>query len=122
MRWTWETVLFIAMIVGAFGGLIYGWMQWWADARKAELPKWRQMTASIGFIAVAVQAALFIAFWAWPHIGRDYVLLGRWARWVLPTFLVALPFVLTGKGQSRLWLLSSSVLLFVISFFIVLSV
>jgi hypothetical protein len=122
MRWTWEAVVFSAMIVGAFGGLIYAWTQWRADAHKAELPRWRQIGAAIGFVAVTLQAALFIAFWTWPHIRPGYAFVGRWARWVLPTFLVALPFVLAGKGRARLWLLSSSVVLFVICFFMALSV
>ena len=114
-----SAVLFVAMILVAFGGLAYAWMKWRGEARKVELPAWRRTVANIGFLAVAVQAVLFIA--SWTRIGRDYVLFGQWARWVLPSFLVAVPCVLAGKGASRWWLLASSVLLFVICFFIVLS-
>lgn len=121
MRWTWEAVLFIAMIISAFGGLVYAWKRWRDDTQKLELPAWRRAVANIGFLAVAAQAVLFLVFWKWPGVGRDYVSLGQWARWILPTFLVALPFVLAGKGRSRWWLLSSSVLLFIVCFFIALS-
>ena len=107
------------MTASAFGGLAYAWRKWRGEARKVELPAWRRTAANIGFLAVALQAVLFIAFWT--RIGRDYLLFGQWARWVLPSFLVAVPCALAGKGASRWWLLSSSVLLFVLCFFIVLS-
>jgi hypothetical protein len=109
------------MIISAFGGLVYAWKRWRDDTQKLELPAWRRAVANIGFLAVAAQAVLFLVFWKWPGVGRDYVSLGQWARWILPTFLVALPFVLAGKGRSRWWLLSSSVLLFIVCFFIALS-
>jgi hypothetical protein len=112
-------VIFVVVTLIAFGALAFAWKNWRAEPGKVELPAWRRAAANLGFLAVAAQAALFIA--SWTHIGRDYVLFGRWARWVLPSFLVALPCVLAAKGASRRWLLSSSVLLFVICFFIVLS-
>lgn len=79
------------------------------------------MILVLGLIAVALQAALFVAFWLWPSIGRDYMLFGSWARWVHLSFVIALPCLFAGKGPSRWWLLGSSLLLFVISFFIVAS-
>jgi hypothetical protein len=109
------------MIVSAFGSLAYALKKWRDARRKVELSLWRHIGVNAGFLAVAAQALLFVAFWVWPHIGRNYVLFGQWARWALSSFLVALPCVLAGKGASRWWLLSSSVLLFVICFFIVLS-
>ena len=114
-----SAVLFVAMILVAFGGLAYAWKKWRGESRKVELPAWRRTVTNIGFLAVTVQGISLIA--SWTRIGRDYALFGQWARWVLPAFLVALPCVLVGKGTSRWWLLSSSVLLFVICFFIVLS-
>lgn len=118
MRWTWDAVLFVVMVAGAFASLICAWVKWFWRTPKASLPAWRRGVATLGFVAVVVQAGLFIA--SWTRLGRDYVWFGQWARWVLPSFLVALPLVLTGKGLSRWWLLSSSVILFVICLFIVL--
>src|SRR5271157_2591094 len=103
MRWTWDAVLFVAMVVGAFGSLVYAWKKWLWEPQKSELPAWRRVVANLGFIAVAAQAVLFAL--SWTRIGRDSVLFGQWARWVLPTFLVALPCVIAGKGPSRWWLL-----------------
>ena|SRR5208337_5078411 len=121
MRWTWEAVLFVAMIVSAFGGFAYALQKWPDQRRKGGLSLWRRIAANAGFLAVAAQALFFVAFWVWPHIGRDYVLFRQWARWALSSFLVAFPCVLAGRGASRWWLLWSSVLLFVICFFIALS-
>jgi hypothetical protein len=119
MRWTWDAVLFIAMILIAFGGFPYALIKWRGEISKAKIPIWRRTLANIGFLAVGVQAVLFLA--SWTRIGSDYVLFGLWARWVIPTFVIAVPFVLAGKGAARWWLLSSSVLLFFICFFIALS-
>jgi hypothetical protein len=121
MRWTWEAVLFITMIISAFGGLAYAWKKWRDDAQKLELPTWRRAVANIGFLAVAGQAVLFLVFWEWPGVGHDYVPLGHWARWILPSFLVALAFRSRWEGSLAMVAPSSSVLLFVICFFIVLS-
>jgi len=77
-------------------------------------PLWRRILASMGLLSVTVQALLFIL--SWTRIGRDTVLFGKWANWLYPTFLVAVIGVLAGKGTSRWWLLSSSVLLFVMCF------
>lgn len=119
MRWTWQTVLFLAMIAIAFGNLAYAWKDRRADDRKFKFKAWRQAAVTIGFLAVTMQAILFILFWT--HIGHDYVLFGKWARCVLPSFLIAVPCILLGKGKSRWLLLSSSIFLFVACFFIVLS-
>jgi hypothetical protein len=117
MRWTWDAVLFIVMTVAAFAGLIYGFIKW----RRApkDLPNWRRAVESVAFAIVIAQAGLFIAFWT--PIGRDNVLLRQWSRWVLPTFLLALPFFITTKSPTRWWLLSSSFLLFVLCFFMTLT-
>jgi hypothetical protein len=119
MRWTRDAVLFVIMIAGAFDSLVYTWVKWFWRTAKADLPAWRRVAAALGFVAVVMQAGLFIA--SWTRIGQDHVLFGQWARWVLPSFLVAVPLVLAGKGSSRWGLLSSSIVLFVVSFFIVLS-
>jgi len=96
-----------------------GRVKWRTETRKAQLSRWRRAAANIGFLAVTAQAVLFIAFWG--PIGRDYVLFGEWARAVVAVSVVALPLTLTGKGQSRWWLLGSSCLLFIICFFMILS-
>ena len=107
------------MVVSAFGSLVYAGITWRWKTTKAELPTWRRVVTNLGFLAVSAQAILFAA--SWTGIGRDYVLFSQWARWVLPTFLVALPCAIAAKGPSRWWLLLSSILLFVTCFFIVLS-
>ncbi len=119
MRWTWDAFLFIAMALTAFGGLPYAWIKWRREISKTEISSWRRAIANVGFLAVGVQALVFLAFWT--RISGDYVLFGQWARWVFSTFAVAVPLVLAGRGASRWWLLSSSTLLFVMCFFMTLS-
>jgi hypothetical protein len=114
-----EAVVYLAILLTAFGGFAFALWIWRSDPRKLTLPTWRRIVTNVGFLAVTGQAAMLIA--SWTRIGRDYVLFGEWARLVVPSFLVALPCVLAGKGPSRWWLLSSSVLLFVICFFMLLS-
>jgi hypothetical protein len=114
-----EVAVFGLLPLIAFWGLAYTWWHRRGELEWETLPSWRRIVANIGLLAFTVQAVLFIL--SWTRIGRDYTLFGRWAGWVLPTFLVAVPCVLAGNGKSRWWLLSSSVLLFVICFFIVLS-
>ena len=113
-----EGVVFGLMTLTASWGLAYAWWLWRVELGR-NLPPWRKVVASIGLLAVTSQALLFIL--SWTRIGRDYALFGQWARWVLPTFLIAVPCVFAGKGPSRWWLLSSSVLLFIICFFITLA-
>lgn len=114
-----EGVVFGLMTLTASWGLAYAWWLWRVELGRDNLPPWRRVVASIGLLAVTSQALLFIL--SWTQIGRDYALFGQWARWVLTTFLIAVPCVFAGKGRSRWWLLSSSVLLFIICFFITLS-
>jgi|SRR5579863_5639999 hypothetical protein len=119
MRWTWDAFLFIVIVVGAFVSLGYAWKKWHSDTTKAETPGWRRAFAALGFIVVSCQVALFTA--SWTRVGRDYVMFRQWSRLVLPVFLVGLPFILAGKAPSRWWLLSSSILFFIVCFFIALS-
>ncbi len=116
-----QAIIFAAICLIALGCLGYAVWKRRTEVEKVKLPRWRQVATVLGFLAVTTQAVVFAAFWIWPQIGRDYVSFGQWARWVLPPFLVAVPCALAGKGASRWWLLSSSVLLFVICFFIVMS-
>ena len=103
----------------AFGGLAYAWWRSKPMYFRQPLPLWRRLLASVGLLAVSIQALLFLL--SWTQIGRDPVLLGYWARWVNPIFLIAAPCVLAGKGAVRWWLLCSSILLFVVCFFFTLS-
>ena len=112
-------ILLGLMTLMAFGALGYAWWRWKPEYFKQPLPLWRRVLASVGLVAVSFQALLFLL--SWTQIGRDPVLLGHWARWMNPTFLVAVPCVLAGKGASRWWLLTASILLFLISFFFTLS-
>jgi hypothetical protein len=112
-------ILFGLMILTAFWGLLYAWWRLRARLVKEPLPLWRQVLASIGLMAVSAQAVLFML--SWTRIGKDTALMAQWAQWVFPTFAVAVPSVLAEKGTSRWWLLSSSILLFVMCFLITLS-
>jgi hypothetical protein len=114
-----EFVVFGLMILTAFGGLVYAWLRVRTKLLKEKLPLWRRTLASIGLIAVSVQALLF--FLPLTRIGRDPLLFGRWASWQDPIFFIAVLCVLAGKGSFRWWLLSSSILLFVISFLVTLT-
>jgi len=109
-------ILLVAIGLMALAVLAYGLWRWSRRAQRLELPVWRRVASFAGFVAVTVQGASFIAFWCWPQISRDNRLLGVWARWALGSFVVAVPCVLAGKGASRWWVFSSSVLLFVICF------
>lgn len=116
-----EAVIYVAVCLFAACGFGYALWAKRAEVATTKLPAWRQLAAIIAFLAVAVQVSVFSAFWIWPGIGRDYAMFAEWSRWVLPPFLVALPCTLAAKGASRWWLLASSVILFTLSFFIVLS-
>ena len=115
-------VLLVALSLTVLAGLAYQLWKGCREASKVRLPKWRRVVTIAGFVAVTVQGAMFVAFWGWPSIGRDYALLSEWSRWVLASFVVAVPGLLAGTGASRRWLLSSSAFLFVICFLFVLSV
>jgi len=112
-------VVFGLMILAAFSGLAYGWWRLRARLFKEPLSLWRRALATMGLLAVSVQALLFILYWT--RIGPSDVRLGQWSRWVDLAFFVAAPCVLAEKGAPRWWLLSSSILLFAVCFFISLS-
>jgi len=114
-----DVVVFGLMLLLAFWGLGYAWWHWRISLAKETLPLWRRTLGIVGLLAVSVQALLFLL--SFTRIGSDYMLFGKWARWVDYTFLVAVPCVLAGKGKPRWWLLSASILLFVVCFFITLS-
>ena len=116
-----EAAVAIVLTLVAFGGLVYAVTQSIRGARSPDIPFWRRLVATVGLLAVVMQAGLLVAYWAWPRIGREPQLLGTWARWTLPPFVVALLCVFAAKGSSRWWLLASSVLLFVLCFFITLT-
>ena len=109
-----EFLLFGVMTLTAFWGLAYAWWYWRLGLAKETLPYWRRILASIGLVAVSVQALLFVL--SWTRIGRNPLLFGQWENWLKPTFIIAVPSILAGKGTARWWLLSSSVLLFVMCF------
>jgi len=112
-------LVFGLMIVTALWGLTYAWWRLRTRLVKEPLSLWRRALATIGLVAVSAQALLFILYWT--RIGPGDALLGQWSRWVDLTFFIAAPCALAEKGASRWWLLSSSILLFVICFLISLS-
>ena len=109
-----ELVLLGVMTLTAFWGLVYAWWHFRLGFAKETLPAWRRTFASIGLLAVTTQALLFIL--SWTPIGHGNEGSGLWEPWISPAFFVAVPCVLAGKGASRWWLLSSSILLFVMCF------
>lgn len=109
------TVILLVLTVGAFIGVLHGWIVGRGEVRKLELPAWRRRSAAVGLIAVTAQAALFVAFWT--PLFRDDALLTRWVRGELLLFFIAIPCVLTAKGPSRWWLFLSSIVLMIGSFF-----
>ena len=94
-----DAIIFLAICLTALGCLVHAIRKKRTEARRVELPIWRQVAIALGFLAVATQAAVFFSFWIWPSIGRDYVSFGQWARWVLPPFIVAVPCALAGKAH-----------------------
>lgn len=113
-----EAIAYIGVVLLAVGGLVYSFVKWLREARRSELPAWRRTAANLGFLAVAIQAALLLSFLLWHRISRDHQLLGLWATLIYPTFVIAVPLTLAGRGSSRWWLLSSSVVVFVLCFFL----
>ena len=83
------------------------------------LPPWRLAIARIGLLAVTFQALLFVALWT-PLV-HYRVLLRQCVPFEFLLLLVAAPCVFFGKVQYRWWLLTGSVFLPVISFFVVLA-
>jgi hypothetical protein len=112
-----EAIAYIGAVLFAVGGLAYSFVRWLREAHRTELPAWRRTVANLGFLAVAIQAALLLSFLLWHRISRDHQLLGLWATLIYPTFVIAVPLIFAGKGASRWWLLSSSVVVFVLCFF-----
>lgn len=113
-----QAIAYIGVVLLAVGGLVYSFVKWLRESRWTELPAWRRTATNLGFLAVAVQAALLLSFLLWHRISRDHQLLGLWATLIYPTFVIAVPLTLAGKGSSRWWLLSSSVVVFVLCFFL----
>jgi hypothetical protein len=109
-----EFLLFGVMALTALWGLAYAWWHWRLGLAKETLPYWRRILASVGLVAVSVQALLFVL--SWTRIGRNPLLFVQWEKWLNPTFIIAVPAILAGEGTARWWLLSSSVLLFVMCY------
>jgi len=109
------TAILLMLMVAAFVGILYVWIVGRGVVRKLELPTWRRRGATIGLIAVTTQAVMFISFWT-PLFRSDTQLMWG-ARIELLVAVLAIPCVLTAKGASRWWLLLSSVVLMIGSFF-----
>jgi hypothetical protein len=114
-----EKIIFVAIIVAGLAGFLLALRAWFKTEKSQTLPAWRRVLFSLGFLAVAGQVVLFAL--SWTHIGRDRALFAAWARFVYPSFGVAVPLIFAGKGAARWWLLASSFLLFVLCFFVMLS-
>jgi hypothetical protein len=114
-----EKIIYVSIIVAGLVGFVVALGVWLKSERSKELPAWRRLLFSLGFLAVAAQLVLFAL--SWTNIGRDRALFAAWARFVYPSFFVAAVLVLMGKGPARWWLLASSFLLFVLCFFTMLS-
>lgn len=123
MQRTAQAVLFVAINVGGFGALIWGWRRFAARADEGR-PLWRRVLAACGLFFASLQATLLAAFWAtnlggWRNGYNPYF--ASWVRAEFVAFALALSCLLVGSGRYRWWALLSSVLLFVVCFFVALS-
>jgi hypothetical protein len=105
-------VVLALLTLTALGGLGYAWWHWKVVLMRGGLPLWRRVVAAIGILAVTAQAVLFFLFWTIHP--TEYLLFGKFARWTVRTFCIAIVCVPASNGRVRRWLLSSSILLFVI--------
>jgi hypothetical protein len=109
----------MASLVGAFMSLFLGWTEWRANAETAQLATWRLVVRRITLLAVSAQFLFFAALWS-P--------LARYPRLILSVplieaalFFLAAPCAILGSMQRRWWLLASSVIFPIVSFFVVLA-
>lgn len=70
-----EAAIFLAICVAALGSFGYAVWKRRTETERKITPSWRRTVTTLGFVAVAVQVALFAAFWT--RIGHDYVLFGQ---------------------------------------------
>jgi len=114
------TTVLLVVLVAAVSGLGCGWIDWHTEVHDSQIPLWRRTIASVGLLAVTIQAFLFLA--SWLILGHQAVSVWRLPHGLLrhmqyaPIALVllvllAVPCVLMGKSHSRRWLLVSSVAL-----------
>jgi hypothetical protein len=109
-----KTIVFTGL-AAALLSVAYGWYRLRGLVRDTSLPAWRKATSSLGLFAVTAQALMLIPIYV--EANRFTNLLNRllprgYLSAVILLFLVAVPFILTGKGSSRWWLSTSSVCLF----------
>ena len=112
-------LVFLGIIVAGIGTFVLALWAWRRSTQPSGLSTLRRVLFSLGFVAVAAQLVLFAL--SWTHIGADYAMFATWARFVYPSFLLAVSFIAAGRGAARWWLLLSSFLLFVLCFFTMLS-
>ena len=115
-----SAIFYLTLNLAAVAGFVFALKIWFSQRRSLGISTWRQVIFTLGIAAVSWQIVLFAA--SWHYVWAHPILFGRWARMLFPSFLVAAACVLAGKGAARWWLLTSSVLLFVICFFAMLSV
>ena len=108
-----------AMLVCPFLGLFYSWSECQTIFQKSELPGWRRPVGILGLCSVTMQAALFIALWTPVIRHRLFVVIAVPIE--LSLLLLTVPSLFTRKGNTRWWLLASSFLLCLDSFFVVLA-
>lgn len=118
-----EAVVFVAINVGGFGSLAWSWRRFAAKAEGEHLP-WRRILATCGLFLTSLQAALLATFWitnlgGWSNGYNPFF--ASWVRTEFLAFALAVPFLLLGGGRYRWWGLLSSSLLFVVCFFVALS-
>ena len=106
-----------ALIVVAFGGLAYGWRKWLVVIRSSKFPKWERVVGTVACVGVTAQAARFAASFA--HTGQaTAALLVRWLIQSSVLFIISSFSLLIGPSPPRRPLLLSSVLLFALSFLV----
>lgn len=115
-----EMAIVGAMLVCPFLGLFYSWSQWQSVCQEVRSRNWRRAVGISGLVAVTLQAVLFIALWA-PFNHHDEFVRRTMPFELLLALVAVLSIFICWKGKGRWWLLASSLLLCLDSFFVVLA-
>lgn len=112
-------VLFFTLILAALVSFAFGWDRWSLAAPAPDARHWRHTAGGIACLIVAAQAINPLAFLliASSSLGRDTEVLRLWALNTPLLFILGGIFLMASKGSARWYLLLSSCLFFVLSFF-----
>ena len=107
----------ITLIVIGLLPTVAAWRTW-ASKERASLGGTRKYLFLVGLTAASIALTIYIAFVIYIFrihgFGTNFPAMLRWARPGLWISLVALLFVLAGRGRSRLFGLASSLVVFLL--------